>query len=187
MIPLTEEGDFRVDIHSYKLQAAQSTESKGAHFGCLVTHRLDYRSGQWEPMNGGPWGVDGTIWFIGKDGLMVPNRVEMIMEATGWDGETTTLMAVDPETFLPLPDEQCWKPNSCQAYVKADEYKGKKQFKIDRLYPVGGGSRVKISASQAQMLAWSVENARRRSAGQALIPMPGTPDNPASHGEAVPF
>lgn len=118
--------------------------------------------------------VYGTIWVVKKDGSIVVKNVEDMYAALGWEGGMA-------EVSGPVPDRVC------QVTVKAEEYKGKTQYKVAFIAPedyVPGPQSAapedvkKIDARFGSLLRAAAAGAKKASGGATKAAPPPKPPAP---------
>lgn len=120
MIRLEREGIFKAKPLTWGVFQADSG-AVGIQMSFLVLAQLDGHEWiSWADADDHV--VYGTIWVIKKDGSIVAKNVEDMYSALGWEGGMA-------EVSGPVPDR------IVQVTVKAEEYKGKTQFRVAFIAP----------------------------------------------------
>ena len=113
---LNQEGRFRAHIIDFGLIEADSG-AVGVSLTCKVT---DAWSGDgWTDWTGYEEQLAfGCVWVIKKDKSTNNKAVESLTNHAGWDGKFSSIV------------DRTWQATPIQIVVKAEEYKGEKQYKI---------------------------------------------------------
>lgn len=120
MIRLEREGIFKAKPLTWGVFQADSG-AVGIQMSFLILAQLDGKEWvSWAEAEDHT--VYGTIWVVKKDGSIVVKNVEDMYAALGWEGGMA-------EVSGPVPDRVV------QVTVKAEEYKGKTQYKVAFIAP----------------------------------------------------
>lgn len=120
-IQCDREGVFRADILEYGLREFESGS-------VAISIRVRFR----EAWNGEGWDdltqyedmeAHGSLFIIKKDGSINNSQVEALVEAAGWDGSMNSIV------------NATWTPTPCQVVIKAEDYKGQRQYRISFVNP----------------------------------------------------
>lgn len=183
MIPIQEEGEFKAKIYSYGTRESQKqgSNSMAMTISAVLTHKRDPLKNEWIEITEPVYGAEGEIYYIRANGDEDVTKVESLMQATGWDGKTTTLDQVDQDSFLPLPEEKRWKPAECIAVIKEDTYlrdagKGGVRYRIDQLRPLDASAPRVVTETGARRRAAKAAVAKAKAIGVTAPPYVPPPE-----------
>jgi hypothetical protein len=163
MNPLQQAGNFRGQITSYGLYEPGKDGSKSVAISVVayVTEAWDADAKEWLDWRDYQLEASGDLWIVKRDGSLLTNQINNIINHTGWDGD-----------FLSVA-EMRWHPNMCQFVVNLEkdttgQYDDK--FKIafiNGFDSIPGGGRTFLDAGQAKNLAAKYGAQMRALAGSA--------------------
>ena len=115
MSELTQEGTFRGRILSYGLY-----QSDAGAKAVTMTVAVDeiWSEGEWHDWREHGFEVDGRIWVIKKDGSMIENNIQSLVNYAGWGANFGQLL------------DKSWEPKSIQFDVEENEWKNNVTYKI---------------------------------------------------------
>ncbi len=119
-IAFDTEGSFRGEVVDYGLQKAKDTDSLAVVMLLRVHGFYNFETESWEDwgnIEGGPMEGYAYVWIIKKDGSPNQSAVDSLVNHAGWSGDLNEIAS------------KAWQPNQIGFSVKAEEYKGEKQFK----------------------------------------------------------
>jgi len=171
---LTQAGDFRGEICSYKLQEYQSS---AVAIGVLANvHDVwNPETREWEDWRQHGFQAPGYIFVIKKDGALNESQVSALVLHAGWDGNMESITA------------KTWKPTPCQFSVEENTYKESTSYRVAWINgydsePGAGG----VDPTRARELQNKFGSQLRAVAGNAVRnALPSTPVTPVTTPETT--
>jgi len=114
---IDREGVFQGIITEYGLREKSETGT----LAVAIKAQLDamWNGEGWDDWKEFEMEASGFLYIIKKDGQPNTGQVESLVRHAGWDGALKSLI------------DGTWQPTPCQFTIKANEYQGKTDYRID--------------------------------------------------------
>ena len=118
--PIDREGHFRARIVEYGMCQASdaASQSVGVQIKVALTEMWDPDREGWMSWSEYDQEATGTLWIVKKDGTLNDMACRSLVQNAGWDGD-----------IYKIADSK-WEPTECQVTIKAEEYRGRTQYKV---------------------------------------------------------